>query len=41
MKRKPIFLRLTAGALADESTAWQQVGWQLRMRRRSASAAAD
>ena len=32
---------LTAGALADESTAWQQVGWQLRVRRRSASAAAD
>ncbi|MDR3298497.1 MAG: exopolyphosphatase, partial [Candidatus Accumulibacter sp.] len=25
---------LTAGALADESAAWQQVGWELRVRRR-------
>jgi exopolyphosphatase/guanosine-5'-triphosphate,3'-diphosphate pyrophosphatase len=28
---------LTAGALADESSAWQRVGWELRVRRRSAA----
>ena len=27
---------LTAGALAEESASWQRVGWQLRVRRRSA-----
>ena len=29
---------LTAGAFAEESENWQRVGWQLRVRRRSAVA---
>ncbi|MDR2111782.1 MAG: exopolyphosphatase [Candidatus Accumulibacter sp.] len=29
---------LTGGALTDESSAWQRVGWELRVRRRSAAA---
>lgn len=32
---------LTAGALAEESASWQRVGWQLRVRRRSAAAAGE
>ncbi|GHU26875.1 exopolyphosphatase [Betaproteobacteria bacterium] len=28
---------LTAGALADETSAWQRVGWQLKVRRRAAA----
>ncbi|MDR3221838.1 MAG: exopolyphosphatase, partial [Candidatus Accumulibacter sp.] len=32
---------LAAGTLADESTAWQLVGWELRVRRRLAAMAGD
>jgi len=32
---------LTAGALAEEAENWQRVGWQLRVRRRSAAAAPE
>lgn len=32
---------LTAGALAEESAAWQQVGWQLRVRRRASASAKE
>jgi exopolyphosphatase/guanosine-5'-triphosphate,3'-diphosphate pyrophosphatase len=32
---------LTARTLADESAAWQQVGWQLKVRRRSAATSGD
>jgi exopolyphosphatase/guanosine-5'-triphosphate,3'-diphosphate pyrophosphatase len=32
---------LTAGALADESDAWQRVGWEMRVRRRMTRAAGE
>jgi exopolyphosphatase/pppGpp-phosphohydrolase len=32
---------LTAGALTDESSTWQRVGWQLKVRRRSATVSGD
>ena len=28
---------LTAGALAEEAQSWEKVGWQLRLRRRTAA----
>lgn len=32
---------LTAGALAEESASWLQVGWQLKVRRRTASSSVE